>query len=304
MPSAADKNPPASFDGVIYPIESQKIKGGIRHHVHEYPHNPGGAPEKLGRSLYKVTHVANFQDKFRKFPGLYPQALNTLRFAWESQKSAILSVPGLGTIQAFATNWDRDWTAKIRSGEKVTIEYLEDTSSAAVLEELTDPSPKSLDNRAAELARQLALVKADLFGKREQSLLQSIQSAVNNVRDTVSQIAAVRDQADMYSGFLEAKLLEVARLCNTISDSLRAPKYYPLIDAAHEIWSASLGRIADLDNKRVELSEWVVPTTMAVTQVSSAIFGDTTHTEDILALNPIEDTLAVRAGTTIRYYAA
>lgn len=302
IPTARAKLPLASFDGVEYPLESQKIKGGVRVHVHEYPHAPGGAVEKMGRSLYRITHQASFQDTFLKYPGLYPQRLNALRVKFEEETTATLSVPGLGTIKALCTSWDRDMVAKIASGERVTFEFLEDMPSTATIEALVDPTPKALEDRGRELARQLELVRADLARDEDRSLLQRVQDSVDGARAAISSVVAIRDQADMYSGLLEAKLREVARHSRTLSDTLRSPKFFRMQDAAHEVWAASLKRVQDLGNRRVQLNEIVLPMTMALAQVSSLIFGDATHGDDVMALNPVPDPHRIPAGTTIRFY--
>src|SRR5262249_28189814 len=124
----------ASFDGVPFPVESVDVTSDLRHHVHEYPHTAGGDPEKLGRSLYRIQMLGNFQATFRAYPKLWPEALTKLRKTFEAEKTADLVIPTIGTIKAFITKWRQRSTAKIRSGEKVEIEFLEDQASAFLVE--------------------------------------------------------------------------------------------------------------------------------------------------------------------------
>jgi len=63
MPNAFENLRKTAFDGIEFPIESIKVKGGLRFHVHEYPHVPGGDAEKLGRRLYEIEIVGNFELK-------------------------------------------------------------------------------------------------------------------------------------------------------------------------------------------------------------------------------------------------
>lgn len=302
MPTAADGFPKASFDGVQFPVENVKIRGGIRYHVHEYPHAPGGAPEKLGRSLYRVQMTGNFQDRFRGYPKLYPQALDKLRVAFESQKTATLIVPNLGPIDAFCVSHERDFQAKIRSGEKTSFEFLEDQSGEFLLEALTDLSSPTLDTHAADMARQLAQIKAELAAEDAKKLT----SLVDAVQGVVNAIGSVRDQAELYGNVLEARLLQVAQMCDTINSlsPLQNPVRFGFIDALHDLHASALAQLEDLNNTRVKLEEFVVPMLMSLQAVSTAIFGDATHTDDLLSLNAVPDAYRVPAGTKIRYYPA
>ncbi|WP_394847405.1 DNA circularization N-terminal domain-containing protein [Pendulispora brunnea] len=307
MTTVADGFPPASFDGIPYPIEAQRIRGGLRYHIHEFPHAAGGAAEKLGRSVYRVSHSANFQNKFRKYPKLYPYALDRLRVAFESEKTATLVVPGLGPVQAFCVAWDRDFVARLRSGERASFEYVEDQSRDFVVEAITDLSPRTLDAHAANVARELALVQADLArrdARGNQGVLKQLQSTFNKIQDAVNRVAAIADQVGMYGNLLEAELRRVANICSTFDriDALRRPIYVRLLDALHDLWRASLGRIADLQSRRGKLQTFTVPVMMPIQQASVAIFGDATHTQDLLSLNAVEDAYHLTAGTTLRYY--
>ncbi|WP_394849704.1 DNA circularization N-terminal domain-containing protein [Pendulispora brunnea] len=307
--SASDKLPPASFAGIRYPLESQKIRGGVRHHVHEYPHAAGGAPEKLGRSLYRVSQTAVFLDTFRRYPKLYPYDLDRLRVLFEAQKTDVLVVPGLGPVDAFCISWERDLSAHNRSGERVTFEYIEDQSADFVVEAFTDLSPRSMDTHAAKLARELAMVKADLAARDARNntgFLAKLQNTLNRIQDTVGRIAAVGDQVGMYGNLLEAELARLTNLCHTFDrvEVLHAPIYFRLLDALHDLWAASIGRTRDLLNTRGRLQTWTVPVTMAIQQASVGIFGDATHTGDLMTLNVISDPFRIAAGTKLRYYPA
>ena len=143
----------ASFQGIEFPITSMTLKGGIRDHIHEYPHAAGGAPEKLGRKLYEVSMQANFQSTFRAYPRLWPSALSKLRKIFEQQTTGDLVIPTIGTIQAYARNWTQQMEAKIRSGETATFEFVEDQGSedlAAGINDVTD----SLQTRFGTIKEQ------------------------------------------------------------------------------------------------------------------------------------------------------
>ena len=60
MPAPFDLLKAMSFNGVAFPYKSYRVKGAFRKHIHEFPHIAGGAPEKLGRSLYEVSVSVDF----------------------------------------------------------------------------------------------------------------------------------------------------------------------------------------------------------------------------------------------------
>ncbi len=91
----------ASFLDYPFPVQDIDVKGGLRDHVHEYPHAPGGAPEKLGRKLYEFTFTCPFLTGLRGYPKLWPETLATLRIFFEGQNTGDLVVPTIGTINTF-----------------------------------------------------------------------------------------------------------------------------------------------------------------------------------------------------------
>lgn len=47
---------------------------------------------------------------------------------------------------------------------------------------------------------------------------------------------------------------------------------------------------------------YTTPRRMSITEVSVAIFGDTSHTRDLLVMNSLEDALHIPSLTAIRHY--
>src|SRR5438105_4964362 len=143
MPVYFDTLQRASFGGAEFPVESVSIVGGLRDHIHEYPHSQGGAPEKMGRKLYTIRMKAVFQTKFKLYPGLYPNTLNFLRKMFEEQSSADLVVPTIGTMTAYCRNWTQEMEWRIRNGEKADFEFVEDLAQDFLVTDLTGPAPLS-----------------------------------------------------------------------------------------------------------------------------------------------------------------
>lgn len=294
---ATDEMPKCQFGGIIIPVESIKISGGIRNHVHEFPHQAGGAPEKLGRSLYRVTLVGLFHTTFAGYAKLYPESLQDLVKLFEFQTTKELLIPTHGTIDAFALKWDREWVAKIRSGEKMTMEFLEDQGSQFTLEAIA--SPAVADNTTA-MAITAEIIKANMAADE----LAKFTDLFTGLQNLVNSLAAIEDQAGIYSNYIEAKLNQINNMCQTIDGlgSMNDPKNWAFVDELHQLAQSTIGKLADLHDNRVELQTFIVPMTMDVGMVSAHIWGNTQHVDDLLSLNAIDNPLRIKAGTSLRFY--
>ena len=149
--SVFDSYPQASFSGITFPVESSRIKGGIRDHIHEYPHSPGGSPEKLGRMLYEFTVQVHFDARFTNYPGLYPQSLNQLTTLFEAQTTADFRLPQMpASVSCYCRAWTREMTNRIRSGERVELVFMEDQSTLYLFQISSAASPPtSVGSRAS-----------------------------------------------------------------------------------------------------------------------------------------------------------
>ena len=289
---------PLSFAGIQWPWARIVITGGIRHHVHEFPHRPGGETEKMGRSLYKLQIQSDFHDlpdsvMARQYPDLYPQQLAKLIRLWEKQTTDDLVVPGKGKIRAFCTNWVETLDARIDSGEALSLDFAEDDERSVVT------NTPSYSSGALAQRSDSMLVLADENGFRY-SLFQQIN-------DVITDILAIQGTADMYSRVAQAKLLSVIELCSIACDTLdvmQDPLNFKMLDAVKDVWLAAQNMNEDLTNRRSPILKFVLPSQMNTSQISRAIFGDGEHVQDIVNLNVIEDSFAVPAGTVIQYYRA
>lgn len=291
MPNAFENLPRAAFVGLEFPVESVRVRGGLRYHVHEYPHVPGGDLEKLGRKLYEVEMHANFQATFAKYPGLWPQRLEFLRTLFDAGTTGELVIPTIGPMQACATEWDQEMTARILSGEKATFKFIEDQESAFAFKELVSVDVAGLAALAADFEFQ-----ADKY--------QLDRSITDQLVDAVNAVLAVSDQIDAYGLLLAAKIGMVAALCNEFDqrvDAFGDPTRHPVLDAMKELWAASQSLAKNVQGTASSFALYEVKTPMTIGDVSTAIYGDTTHAIELLQLNPIENAFDIRPGTTVRY---
>lgn len=298
--SAHDGLPRHKFGDVEFPSEVTRLRMVVRHHVHEYPHSPGGAPEKLGRGLIMVTCRANFQATFPGYPYLYPDGMLKM-FGYASQGATLdFRHPTMGTWPAFIINWNQEKEAKIRSGEKVDIDFLEDQSASYALAALsTAQHVTAMGPTAAQLASDLKAAQADLGVTPEQlSVFDALQTAVNGV-------LSVKDTVELWGNRYGAELAKVQSLCGQIDQMvcMQDARAWPVVDSLQAVWVTAVRAQQDLHSQRAKLKKWTVPFTQPLAQIAMTLLGDASATGDLLSLNAsILDPMNVQANTVIYYY--
>jgi prophage DNA circulation protein len=284
--------PRAGFQGLEFPVESVRVRGGIRTHLHEYPHWPSAALEKLGRKPYEIEMVANFQTTFAKWPGLWPKRLADLRDLFEAETSDYLVIPSIGKMWCCCTDWDQLMTAKILSGETATLKFVEDSQDQFAFQKLVQVNVESLPSTAQRFNTLT-------------SAMAPRPSIFDQVLDAVNKVMAVIDQANAYGGLVEAKILALANLCKEADQriELQNASNYAILDALRELWSAALGMLDDTQRTGGKIIRFRVPSKMSVSDVSSLVYhGDASRSVEILTLNPIDDAFAIPGGTVLKIY--
>ena len=297
-----DTFPKASFGAIKFPVESSTIEGGLRDHVHEYPHTPGGAPEKLGRKLYTFKVNAVFDTNFDNYPGNYPQDLDTLLGNFEQQATQDLRLPQMATaVPCYAFQWTREQSAKVRSGERVSITFREDQSSLFLFADIVNQGTGSIEFANNNTNATLAEIQAQL----------AIPPATMNLFDALSaavgQVLAIKDQALLYDARFGAMVAQVQNLCGQIESSvgvMQTIAAYPLLEALYQTWAAAQKLSQDLLSQGAVLQTWTNPITQDVGKISIQLYGDTSRVSDLLSLNPFTDSARVLAGTPVNYYPA
>ena len=290
---AFDTLQPAGFGSITFPVASCDVMGGIREHVHEYPHSPGGAIEKLGRKLYEIRMSAPFHNTFRKWPGLWPGKLASLRNFFEAQVTTDLVIPTIGTIRAVCTGWVEHMTAGKRSGVDVELTFREDQSNEFLVEALV--SAKAADVTAAT-AEAIALIEDAEF---EMDIFDGIQ-------ELASDLTSIVDQVNTQSDLLDAKLQGLEHNVRTVLDTvpdLAKPRNHPLAAALRAVGVAAIEAREDLLKAGAPVITWVTPRRMSVVEVSIAVYGDTSHAVEVMAMNALDDPYSITQGTALRVYA-
>lgn len=313
---AFDNLPKAAFAGFSFPVSKMSVTGALRDHVHEYPHSPGGAPEKLGRKLYEFKMSCPFKQGMKKYPQLWPETLASLRIIFEGGNSFDLVVPTIGTITAYCIAWNEETDpAKCRTGVDVDLTFREDQSNLFLVQSLITTSAANYNGALAGYQQALAnqrgraaaasavltrpdsiMLKAIPFG--DDALFDQILFAAEGLATallTALEIGA--SVADLAFG-----LVNLCAVVDATATSLNDPTRYPLLYALHDVWQSAAKVAADAQNQQVRVVRYTVPMLMDVCAVSRAIYGDNTHAMDILATNPINDAFAIEAGTVLKAY--
>jgi prophage DNA circulation protein len=291
-PTALQRLPRASWNGIEFPVKKVQLKGSLRHHVHEYPHAPGGAFENLGRKLYEVSMTASFMENFAQYPALYPDRLDRMRDSFETGAVGDLVVPQVGTIKARCINWSQTLEDKIQSGEMVELSFLEDQSQLFLIDALVRQGISSFGSTVDRYDIEVAASGVNL-------------TIFDSIRDAANSVLAFADQAQAFGNLLEAKILGLQALIDEADadvDFLQHPENWNLWTAMRDLWAANEKLLDDLFSKNEPVATFIVPMTMTIADVSSAIYGDSTHSVELLQLNPVDDAFAVPAGFRMRYY--
>lgn len=319
--SALDGLPRTSFGSLVFPCAHHRLRGSFRKHRHEWPHRPAGASEKLGRGIYSISVRGEFHDTLDAYPDLYPRTINDLQLMYEQGTTATFVHPTVGRFNAFISEWDRYTDPRVRSGEVVDMEFEEDQNSNFLTQDIINSAHfASLGPSADEVANQLAAVQAQLVlppPVTGVSLPPSVIAAQLNVttadlslfdalQTVANDIAGIGDTASLYGNLVSAKAQQLANICAEIDQSLsmQDARAYYLVDAIHNLWELAVRIQQDSQQKRVLIQTYFVPTTMPLTSIANALYGDASRAEDLLALNQIDDPLRVPAGTPISYYPA
>lgn len=300
-PSIWDTFPQSTFGGIAFPVETSRVEGGMRDHVHEYPHSPGGSPEKLGRKLYSFHVTANFDTNFDNYPNLYPVGLENLLELFESGITGALRLSQMSSeVQAYAVQWTREHSAKCRSGEKVDIVFREDQSTLFLFADVVNTSAADIDSASANVSQQLAMIQAQL------ALTNSDANLFSSLSASIGSILALQDQANLFDTRLNDQIASVQNACSQLDTtaSLQVAIAWPLVNALHDLWFAAMQLGQKQTANGVTLSTYVVPVTTDIGQIANALYRDSSRIGDLLTLNPVANPMSIRAGTVIEYFKA
>lgn len=320
MPSLAfDGLQSAEFAGFKYPVSEITVTGGLRDHVHEYPHSPGGAPEKLGRKLYEFRMRCPFQQGLRGFPLCWPETLQSLRIIFEGGGTFDLVVPTVGTIQAYCVSWVE--TANFqrnRQGVEVELVFREDDSNLFLVTELITQTTANFGGVVANYKQALAdqvagpADAAALLTAPDSLMLVKIPggelATFNQILSDASAVLSAVDTVLEVGSAVVGLALGLVALCeqaDATSSALQDPTRAPFLAAFLAVWAGAQKVAKDAQRLDVTVVEYVVPQPgLGVGAVSTAIYGDASHIIEILTSNQAanDNPFLIPGGTVIKAY--
>lgn len=287
-----DKLKRAGFGGLEFPIRSCRMKCTYRVHQHVYLKTPGAALEKMCRTPYRVDMEIEFDTDIQGYGSLWPNTLASLRALFEQGVTAPLVVPTVGSFPCVITEWEQVNESRLRSGEHVHITLEEDNTVAflaAALAGVSSASVESTNEGFVAVSRTIE-PRPDIF--------DDIQEAVNDVLGFV-------DQVQLKQNLLAAKIEGLAALIQSADrtvQQLQDPSNFPVVYALQDLLLSTIELLEDITQQQGEARVYTVPMTMSVGAISFAIYGDTSHFDELVSNNRIDDPFAVPAGTALIYF--
>lgn len=295
MPAVFDSLKPMSFAGIAFPYQDLKVSGGLRDHVHSFPHVAGGAPEKLGRKLYDIQVTAHMQAGLAvpKWGHLWPDGVSSLRALFEDQTTEKLHIPILGTIDAYCLAWVESSKAGNLSGTVYDLTFREDQTTAFLTAE-----------QVAASTTDYAAALSALHDVPKTGLDQTGLDLFDAIAASGDAVLAIKDQADLYGALAASKIRSLTRLCSEADrqvNDLEQPAAMDIVDALHDLWYAAVKLQQDAQSRLVQLQQYTTPLVMTIQAVARALGIE--NPADVMQLNAILNPLAIPAGTVLNYYA-
>lgn len=307
----------AAFAGFEFAVSHLEVTGGLRDHVHEYPHSPGGAPEKLGRKLYEFHYTIPLHQGQPRYPLAFPETMQSLLIVFEGGKTFDLVVPILGTISAYCTSWRVVVDPKAaRNGVILEATFREDQSNLFLVTQLVAKTASSFSSALAAYNQALADQRSRLAAAAAQiAALDSLMLAVippgeNALFDQIATGAAALlteiGEAVAFGAGVAGVAAGVVTLCQTAdatATSLNDATRYPLLYALQDVWSQAQQVANDALQTQITVVEYTVPQPgQSVSVISTALYGDASHAVELMQTNPIEDPFLVPGGTVLKAY--
>lgn len=287
----------AKYGDIEFPYTDLEIKGSLRHYTHEYIKRPGGEVEALGRKCYTFTFRCKFVDVFETYADLYPSRLSALISQCESERTYDLWVPPMErAFKVKATDWSRSISAMLRNGEDVSFSFIEDSSEQFTTLNLIGTRSAALAPQGVVLAQEIEALDAPLLGDALDNLLTAIDSYL-----TQAQLA----QAEVE--YQTARIDAVVQRCEALANfpTMQTAPAAPALKALITLWAIAVQeKTQQLASTRPLLTYTVERPVMSIVDVALDIYRNPMRSADLLRLNDLDNAMAIRRGTNIRYLPA
>lgn len=321
--------PRASFDGIAFPVKNYDGIGGIRDHIHEYPHSPGGAVEKLGRKLYRFSFTAIFDVRIPGYgDNLFPGDWSDLRDRFEDQVTSTLTIPTIGDIQAYCVSWTERVVPERQSGIEAELEFVEDQAQAFLVNGLIQITSTTLQSAGEQFDQEFApllaggtvsataptriiappagtIPRAQTFTDAYTQLRQRDVDAINQIRNGYQRALTIAEQPERFADQALRAADALVTSCAQAYERIRVlknPLMYSRVWAYKRLWASAQKLRDSVSQKTPRILFFEAKTDTTISAVSRAIYGDASYAGQILQLNALPDPFMIRKGTILRYY--
>src|SRR3984957_10074267 len=202
--SALDGLKKLSFSGNVFPYERLTLRSQGRQYLFEFPKQPAGAFEKLGRGIWVVGVSSYFVQGLRGYSdSLSPDTMNALASLYENQTTATFHHPTRGDWPAFISSWKQDTDPRrMRNGERVGVELVGDQTSNFLAQAPQSVPVAGFTSGQAEFDAQIAAISPAVMPPVAQINLGSLSNAAGlfaAIRATSNAISALSHTTAMYT---------------------------------------------------------------------------------------------------------
>lgn len=269
-----------SWKGISFPIELVSEKGSQRLAIHHKMDRDGAQVENTGRGPYSFSIKAFFLDSLtpginETWKDLFPGTWLRLKSILEQRDTGIFNHPLYGNINCKVVSWSSNFSAAVRNGCVVDIDFIETIDDS---NELVQASQVSA---ALTAAKNLDLAKIGFPGK---GFFQQISEIVTDVSQFVNKIKSVISEVEIFLKVLDKRLSP---------DPILYDNAYALLDNLNTMFL-----LANAKSKETSIYTVGFPSTL------DAIAGYVGNSvEDIIALNPnLVSSAIIPSGTKVAYY--
>jgi hypothetical protein len=244
----------------------------------------------MQRTLYTFSMAAEFHTTLNTVPRLWPDCINGLRQMFQNTVTADLVIPTMGTFKATIVSWDQETNASITSGERVEIRFLEEYVSEQLI-------GISSFTEIGFAYKDWVVAKEKL--PRKPTILDEIDKYANKVLGFRDQVLLFREGLVNTIDSFTALIGEADETLALLDD----PQNDPVLQAMQRLWLAAI-KLAQAPGEETSTEQriFVTDRTMTASEASARIYqGDSSRAYEVMALNYLEDPLAIPAGTRLIY---
>lgn len=288
MTDALRDLPEAEFNGVRFPVERSEWQGGNDLVEHVAYRRPGADVEPTGRKPYRgsfVVPLINTPVLVARYGQLFPGKRFDLLTAFENTPIATLWHPTLGQMTAAIGDVSEAADAGDRGGVRLTVQWVEHDASIALAIGDGDPAPESVQEGVSQRAEAADTANASTAG---------YQATRVTIAQELAYLSAAPRTFTQTQGALR-NMLAPAR-ANLALPGLSTASAH----AAYSATSALIRAIYALRDALLPSPQqtryYTTPATMALWQVSVAVYGTPDRVDLLRSANAVANPLLVPAG--------